>query len=277
MPLVMIKSDPRARLKPCLRCGYSLRNVPDARLCPECALPIWLTLGGNDDLEMSNPRWLRRLALASLTLAAAHAILFAGVAVLHAWVLATDQERFMAFDPGSVVPFVGGPYLALCGLGWILLGIDEGRIPERARGLRRATLWAGAVALTAGVWFVTPYYRWHTPMFLVLLVAAGQAVVGWAYVQQLARRIPSRRMGLVAQYLWIGVAVVFASFVLRGSMWAMWIIYQPWSKSVLAWTLFLLIYPPIAVVTLARIALTLRRAAKGADANWGPEPLPSQG
>ena len=276
MPLVMIKSDPRARLKPCLRCGYSLRNVPDARLCPECGLPIWLTLGGNDDLEMSNPSWLRRLSLAALVLALAHVILLLAVVALHGWVLTTDEERYLDFDPGSVAPFVGGAYLALCGLGLILLGSEEGRIPERVRGLRRATAVAGAITFAAGVWFITPYYGWHTPMILVLLVCAGQAVFGWAYVQQLARQIPSRRIAFFAQYLWIGVVIVFASLVLHGTMWALWLIYEPWSKPVLAWTLFLLIYPPVTVTLLIRLALTLRRAALGAEHNWGPDPAPEQ-
>ena len=274
MPLVMIKSDPRARLKPCLRCGYSLRNVPDARLCPECGLPIWLTLGGNDDLEMSNPTWVRRLSFAAGVMALGHVVLFLAVVVLHAWVLTTDEERYLYFDPGSIAPFVGGAYLALCSLGLILLGTDEGRIPERVRALRRATLIAGCIAFAAGVWFMTPYYGWHMPMVLILLIAAAQAAFGWAYIQKLARRIPSNRIAFFAQYLWIGVVIVFASLVLRGTVWAMWILYEPWSKPVLAWTLFLLVYPIVAVALLVRIALTLRRAAIGADRNWGPSPTP---
>ena len=64
MPLVMIKSDPRAREKPCIRCGYSLRKVTDSIHCPECGLAVWLSLNNNDTLENSNPDWLRRSALA---------------------------------------------------------------------------------------------------------------------------------------------------------------------------------------------------------------------
>ena len=43
MPLVIIKSDRRAREKPCLRCGYSLRRI-DSTHCPECGLSVWLSL-----------------------------------------------------------------------------------------------------------------------------------------------------------------------------------------------------------------------------------------
>ena len=271
MPLTIIKSDPRARLKPCLRCGYSLRNVPDARLCPECGLPIWLTRGGNDDLEMSNPQWLGRLTVAAVVLGAAHVILTLGVLVLHGWVLATDEERYMTLDPGSIAPFVGGPYLALCGVGLILLGGAEGRIPERAPRLRRAALVAGAIALAAGVWFAVPYYRFNTPMILILLVTCAQALFGWAYLQQLARRIPSQRIAFFAQYLWIGVAVLFASLVLRGVGWALWMLYEPWSKEVLVWTLVLLAYPPLVAWLWLSLARTLHNAAKAARKNWEPE------
>jgi hypothetical protein len=271
----MIKSDPRARLRPCLRCGYSLRNVPDARVCPECGLSVWLTLSGNDDLEMSNPEWLARLALGSLALAAAHGVLLMGVIALHAWLLIANEDSLLRYDPLSAAPFVGGAYLALCGAGLILLGGDEGRIPERARGLRRATQLVGAVALASGAWFVAPYHRLHTPMFLVLLAATVPAVIGWAYLQQLARRIPSRRIELFAQYLWIAVAVTFASVVFRGTHWAMWVVYEPWSKFVVVWTLFLLIYPMLSIAMFAHLARTFHTASKASRKNWDSDPTPA--
>src|SRR5512143_277321 len=70
----IIKSDPRAREKPCLRCGYSLRKNLDAKYCPECGLSVWLSLNGNDALDFSNPAWLRRLKWASLMLAASQGV-----------------------------------------------------------------------------------------------------------------------------------------------------------------------------------------------------------
>src|SRR3954466_6376187 len=73
MPLVMIKSDPRAREKPCLRCGYSLRKI-DATHCPECGLSVWLSLNNNDGLDASRPEWLRRMATALWILAGAQGV-----------------------------------------------------------------------------------------------------------------------------------------------------------------------------------------------------------
>src|SRR5258706_11205383 len=71
MPVTIIKSDPRGREKPCLRCGYSLRKITDASHCPECGLSVWLSLNQNDTLDMSNPEWLRRMALGLWILAMA--------------------------------------------------------------------------------------------------------------------------------------------------------------------------------------------------------------
>ena len=79
MPFVMMKPDQRARLKPCLRCGYSLRNNIDARNCPECGLAVRISLANDDSLHMSNPAWLRRLALGAAAFLVAHILLLAGM------------------------------------------------------------------------------------------------------------------------------------------------------------------------------------------------------
>ena len=66
MPFEMMRPERRARLKPCLRCGYSLRHNNESRNCPECGLAVRISRGGDDTLEMSDPAWLRRQQLAVL-------------------------------------------------------------------------------------------------------------------------------------------------------------------------------------------------------------------
>jgi ABC-type iron transport system FetAB permease component len=151
------------------------------------------------------------------------------------------------------------------------MGGDEGRVPERARGLRRTATVAGIAALALAGWAAAPVYGFHIPTFIGLLIAVVQAVAGWAYAQELARRIPSRRLETFAKYLWIAVLVAFASVVLRGSAWVVWALYSPWSRLVIGWTLFLIAYPPLAIAMYLTLARRFRSAAKAATKNWEVE------
>jgi hypothetical protein len=59
--------------------------------------------------------------------------------------------------------------------------------------------------------------------------------------------------------------------VLRGTGWALWMLYEPWSKSVLVWTLILLAYPPAVTALWLSLARTFHKAADGARKNWEQE------
>src|SRR2546421_680903 len=85
MPVVIIRADRRARGEPCLRYGYSLRKLMDAKRCPECGLPIFISLGNNQTLEWSNPAWVGKLSLACWMLVGSQGLLLALVIVLLAW------------------------------------------------------------------------------------------------------------------------------------------------------------------------------------------------
>ncbi len=280
MPLVMIKSDPRARLKPCLRCGYSLRNVPDARVCPECGLPVWLTLGGNDDLEMSNPQWLRRVSLGAALLAVANAALVMAAAMIHAghhlWDAGGRVVAFVAAaaPENTLLPWSLAVYLAVSACGLFLLGAHEGRYPERARNLRKTVFACAALAAAFGIWLVAWRLTRNTrpPMFLLAAATCGQAAAGWIYLTELARRMPSQRLVRLFRALAIALGIAVLTLVFSGRFRLYLALIDPWSRFAIAWTLFLLIYPPASVVVLARLARILRRAAKRAETNWGPDP-----
>src|SRR5687767_15825931 len=82
MYLKIIKSDPRAREKPCLRCGLSLRKLLDAKHCPQCGLSVWLSLNQNDTMDWSNPAWLRAMSIGAAIMAPAQLLALAAYVFL---------------------------------------------------------------------------------------------------------------------------------------------------------------------------------------------------
>src|SRR5690242_12457236 len=113
MPLVMIKSDPRAREKPCLRCGHSLRKI-DATHCPDCGLSVWLSLNSNDGLDGSRPEWLRRMAVALWVMAPAQLL---ALPVFALSVVAWLNPQSVSGDAMSVVTRIAG----LCAAAYLVL------------------------------------------------------------------------------------------------------------------------------------------------------------
>ncbi|MFT3785453.1 MAG: hypothetical protein QM770_04725 [Tepidisphaeraceae bacterium] len=91
-----IKSDPRARLKPCLRCCRSLLKNLDDRFCPDCGLSVWLSLNPNDAIEWSRPSWLRAVARGAWVLALMQPI------ALAAYVLATATSFWRDLRAGMI-------------------------------------------------------------------------------------------------------------------------------------------------------------------------------
>src|SRR3954469_19121949 len=135
MPLVLIKSDPKAREKPCLRCGYSLRKTLDARNCPECGLSVWVSLNQNDSLDWSRPDWLRQIAVG--------AFVMAGAQLLGMWMaVLMVMPRLWGWLASA---WVVAAYLLSLGVGMVLLGLPEKRYPDRLKGYRWFVVVAGSV------------------------------------------------------------------------------------------------------------------------------------
>jgi hypothetical protein len=276
MPLVMLKSDARSRLKPCLRCGYSLRNNIDARNCPECGLAIRISLRGDDTLEMSNPQWVRAMSRATAVAA------LAPVGILMA--LGRVQWNFFrgGMDAGvrdfaRIGLIAGASLLALC-VAAGLLAMPERRYPDRLRSRKRGLLiFASATLVTIGVEFArmmnVPGMP-ALPMFLQSTLAVIMALIVWSVLYELARRLPSRRCMRLIRLLAFALAIGFVWMMMSALGFFVVFLMQadPWGSLSLPWTIGSLIYVPAAAVLLLYLSRQFRAAARQADRNWVTDP-----
>lgn len=59
-PPTITPEAPLDRDVPCQRCGYNLRGLPRSGRCPECGMPVEMSLNG-DMLRYADPQWLSAL------------------------------------------------------------------------------------------------------------------------------------------------------------------------------------------------------------------------
>src|SRR2546423_10274071 len=144
MPLVMIKSDARAREKPCLRCGYSLRKIESTH-CPECGLSVWLSLNQNDTLEWSRPEWLRRMAMGLWVMAGAQGLGLIPYVLLAMAMFGAATSGAQWFGWLSAADVIAAVYLLAYHAGLFLVTWTEMRYPDRLKAWRIAS-W-----VTAGI------------------------------------------------------------------------------------------------------------------------------
>src|SRR5688500_3273227 len=144
MHLTMIKSDPRAREKPCLRCGLSLRKLLDAKHCPQCGLSVWLSLNQNDTMDWSNPAWLRAMSIGAAIMAPAQLLALAAYVFLVLPMPIALEKRY------AYAALVGGAYLIVYSCGLLVLCRPERRYPDRLGGYRRFAQIAAVVGVVVG-------------------------------------------------------------------------------------------------------------------------------
>jgi hypothetical protein len=283
MPLVLIKSDQRAREKPCLRCGYSLRKL-DATHCPECGLSVWLSLNQNDSLAWSRPEWLRRMALGLWVMAAAQ------IPGLVAYLLAIPQyiaylqwedQVTQAYGSGATPPPPPTPnvayarmsmafaavYLLVYHAGLLLLTWHERRYPDRLRNVRIGSwITSGAAALVAllvlaGMYNPVVFHFWW---ILVKVVALASAFVTWLHLKRMAQRIPKAALVRVCSIL---LLVPVLGFLKVFPFLTLYLIASfSWLLDVLP-----VVYLPGAAVLFVWFAVIFRRDATSAAESWGSE------
>ena len=286
MPLVMIKSDKRAREKPCLRCGYSLRKL-DSTHCPECGLSVWLSLNQNDNLDMSNPQWLRRMAVGLLLMAGASVIGLAGYVpqALHEFAQMSWQAEMMrgyeanpeGFVPKSSPPQMGigtdrliaaagWAYLATYFAGLLLTTWHERRYPDRLAAWRIGAWASGGVAALVLLFGLVSLTRreWTAGGFGFRLVVVAGALVTWGYLRRIAKRMPNGPLARFAGWMMLLPALSFLKvFPFCGAF----LIYR------LSGLLDFLpiIYLPVAAGVMGWMAVQVWKSAAAAERHWASE------
>lgn len=191
-----VLSDARAREKPCIRCGLSLRKHLDDRHCPQCGLSVWMTLNGNDSLDYSSPVWLRRSARGTWAMAAiqvvallAYLLCFGEMArstmddlamedrmmqaatqpaTEPADATASPWRRYDRYDREQTEPAsaflvlgtaVAGIYFVLEAGGLVLMTVHEQRYPDRARTTRLVARIMAGVAVGVGLILIATAVR----------------------------------------------------------------------------------------------------------------------
>ncbi len=179
-----ILSDPRAREKPCLRCGRSLKKNLDDRYCPDCGLSVWISLNPNDSLEWSKASWLKTAARGAWVLAGAQLLALVAYLAAGAGYLASVASGLAEYDdlidpaalatspqttqPATLPAFDWSAYYAVTSVpvayGALFIGIyfvanavglwlvsaDEQRYPDRTRSHRLAARITCGVSVMIG-------------------------------------------------------------------------------------------------------------------------------
>jgi hypothetical protein len=254
MPLVLIKSDAKAREKPCLRCGYSLRKITDSRHCPECGLSVWVSLNQNDSLDWSRPEWLRVISIGAVVMAGAQALAMAGGAI----VIGAGLWR-----NSWVISWMLGAYLMALGGGMVVLAVPEKRYPDQLKGFRWFVGVCGVVMVLLGVAIcaMSALSRPMLPVFLIEMLLLVGAVATLLYIRKLAHRMGSHKLAKVLGWL---LLIPLLKFV---QVFPFWGIYLGWHVigvgTVLPW-----LYVPVSLGILLYLAIGFRRCAKEAEVNW---------
>ena len=310
-----ILSDPRAREKPCLRCGRSLKKNLDDRHCPDCGLSLWISLNPNDSLEWSNAAWLRAtaqgawiLAGAQLVAIAAYAIALGGYAMSEFGGMmasldeggvpmsATPPTSHPAFDhvayeasrnaatsvPISVAAALLAAYFLVNAVGLLRISTHEQRFPDLSKTAR---LWArlaagGSTVLALGLLALAiPRLKSGWPVHAVsswtILVVCELTFAGAACSAWLILRRVARRAGKGSLAKLCGYLLFLPALAFVKA-----------APFIGFWILMLarplidllpLAYLPLAIYLFVRFALLLRRAIPDAEHAWASETRPAAG
>ena len=272
---VILVPDKKARLKPCLRCGYSLLRIAGAKNCPECGLAVRVSLGGNSALEWSNPRWQRFIAVAFCVLILGMVCRLMNF-VLYWVILWAHFDLFQ--QRGLTLRFFGwvNRYAIeadpiVCGAALCLLAKSERRYPDRSIAARAITLGAGVLLISLGLLRVLLRhgFLWSLLVWRLLFRALDGpwvplviTILVCTYALDISKRGHSQLLRQVSQApFWPVAAGVIVWLLNLGRLW------HP-----LTLTIQDAAFPLAMIVVLVVAVRVLLSGAREADLNWVTDP-----
>ena len=272
---VILVSDKKARLKPCLRCGYSLLRIAGAKNCPECGLAVRVSLGGNSALEWSNPRWQRIIALGFAILALGMVCRLVSLASYFAFVLEdydyVQLGKITLRSIGWISRYAGEAEAIVCGLALCLLAKGERRYPDRSRAARGMALGAGLLLIAFGLLRVLLRHELIWSVFAWRLlwraldgpwVPVVISVLVCAYALDISKRGRSQFLRRVSQApLWPAAVGVF--------VWLLNLDRPAWHVSSIIQNAA---FPLTMIVVLVVAVRVLLSGAREAELNWVTDP-----
>lgn len=228
---------PSASVTPCISCGYDLRGLNPAGVCPECGRPVADTLDGNR-LWRADPAWLKRvlnglnLALLAMILSVLSWALSQALGIFQigpSGITATNLSAYSLVDQGLQLAI-----LALSSLGYYRLSCQEPQntphaTPDGSRTWLRRFLYASiattvAALLTRSVAIALLASPTLNRNWIYYLAAAGIAgyvaqlglyIFTMLHIRTLSLRLPNYALASTAAiFAWVLPAMFFLSGVL---------------------------------------------------------------
>ena len=215
------------RSLPCIHCGYNLYTLATAGRCPECGMPVEMTVTLGGELQRTRPAYARRMALASRMLLYARVAAFTGA--------------FLTLVQGYVPPtliiiycYIAASLACLAG-SWLLTSREHPRLPPEhpwlVRLIRATTLlallgflpWMLIGALPhAGIsgrlinWLYQHTTATEVMANLAMVLYGAYPAMEMRIMVSLARRVADDRLGKRAVLAGLGATIAAAYMALMG-------------------------------------------------------------
>jgi len=204
LPIARTVTDQQGMLVadvPCRKCGYNLRGLSENTRCPECGVPVGLSLWG-DLLRFADPDWVRRVARGlTIMLWMIPLGILAGLvaAVLSVWSPVFINVVMLA---AGIISFYGA---------WLMTEPDPSRVGEDANiTARKVVRFSLVVGLLSQPVQMVQELAIASELVLLALgaLAIAAALIGlvgefakFIYYERLARRIPDDKLASRARFL----------------------------------------------------------------------------